>query len=136
MEPGSGSDSGNAAGPADGAEAVSGSLDIDSPARDPKRNGTPSSGIVPFVSEGFEGWIEASEDDRSLPEAAEALLIGYRDRGDCVLARSGYIDFSGSVWSCTVVGDGWVEIRLVQELEEGRSGVHLIHMVGRKEASG
>lgn len=59
-------------------------------------------------------------------EAAE-VLRAYRTQGSCVLAQSGFLDLFGRVWSCTVVGDGWVEVQVLTEREEG-TDVELVRM--------
>ena len=54
------------------------------------------------------------ESDRTLVEEGEAVLEGYRSRGDCVLARAGYLDLTGRTWGCVTQGAGWVEICIVR----------------------
>lgn len=58
-----------------------------------------------------------------LVEEGEGILEGYRRRGDCVVARAGYLDLSGRVWGCVVQGAGWVEVSVVREGDEGGSEV-------------
>ena len=61
-------------------------------------------------------------------EGAE-LLEGYADRGDCVLAQSGYLDLLGRSWGCVVQGEGWVDICIVQEGLNGEGSTRsVIHM--------
>ncbi len=51
--------------------------------------------------------------ERSVAREAGELLEERRARGDCVLARSGYLDLFGRTWGCVLQGNGWVEICLV-----------------------
>lgn len=61
-------------------------------------------------------------------EGAE-LLEGYADRGNCVLAQSGYLDLLERSWGCVVQGEGWVDICVVQEGPSGEgSTCSVIHM--------
>lgn len=71
------------------------------------------------------------ESERPLVEEAQTILAGYRQRGDCVLARAGYVDLLGRAWSCVIQGDGWVDVCVVRETDEGGSRVS----VSRMEAS-
>lgn len=52
---------------------------------------------------------------------AKRVLAGYEDSSDCVLARAGYVDLLGGAWSCTVVGEDWVDTVVVRAREDGRS---------------
>ena len=62
-------------------------------------------------------------------QVATRLLCAYRDTGGCVLASSGYLDLFGSVWSCVVEGDGWVEVCLVcEQLQDDVCNVSVLHM--------
>lgn len=56
-------------------------------------------------------------------EEARSVLSSYQDERDCVLARAGYVDLMGRVWSCTVQGDGWVDVCVVRSGEEGGGSV-------------
>ena len=47
-------------------------------------------------------------------------MRAYRDQGDCLLRRAGYLDLLGDVWSCTVEGPGWVDVVLVRRAEGDR----------------
>ena len=69
--------------------------------------------------------------EQTLEQQAQRLLAGYRDEGRCVLTQAGYIDLAGSVWSCVVTGDGWVDLCVVRATEDGGSDVS----VQRMEAS-
>lgn len=64
-----------------------------------------------------------------LVDAATEVLEQARDQHKCVLVDSGYLDLTGSVWSCTVVGEGWVEVTVVRSRNSGEtSEVTTIHM--------
>lgn len=61
-------------------------------------------------------------------EGAE-LLEGYADRGNCVLAQSGYLDLLERSWGCVIQGEGWVDICIVQEGPSGEGSTRsVIHM--------
>jgi len=76
------------------------------------------------------------EVDEGLVAFATRLLSSYEERGDCVLASSGFLDLLGRTWSCTVEGDGWVDVCMVDESDDGTSSVCVIHLdeegVGRE----
>ena len=57
--------------------------------------------------------------DEPLQQAGRALLESYQEQGSCVLVRAGYLDLLGQVWECTVLGDGWVDVCVVGEEEDG-----------------
>lgn len=65
-----------------------------------------------------------------LEGGARSVLQGYMDSKDCALARHGYLDLGGRVWSCVVQGDGWSEVCLVVEREGGCS-VRRVRFDGR-----
>lgn len=71
------------------------------------------------------GWLpedaELATRSSELPleEEGSRVLEGYRARGDCVLAQAGYLDLAGRVWGCVVQGDGWAEVCLVEEGNDG-----------------
>lgn len=50
-----------------------------------------------------------------LEEEAARVLGRRRQEGNCVVARSGYLDLSGRVWGCVLQGDGWSEVIVVLE---------------------
>lgn len=66
-----------------------------------------------------QGEVSAYEVAEDLPAASTQVLRDYQARGSCVLAQAGYLDLLGDVWSCTVVGGGWVEVVVVRSLEDG-----------------
>ena len=67
--------------------------------------------------------VARRESDASLVEEGERVLGDYRARGDCVVARAGYLDLAGRTWGCVVQGAGWVELCVVREVDEGGSEV-------------
>lgn len=85
-------------------------------------------GAAQLVGEG----ITTRLSERPLAEEAASVLLGYRDRRDCVLVRAGYLDLMGSVWSCVVEGDRWVEVVVVRERDGQGSSVDIAHMDARE----
>ncbi len=65
-----------------------------------------------------------------LPAAEEAgrVLDEYAARGDCVVARSGWLDLLGRTWGCVIQGEGWVDVCVVGERESGGSEVGVMRM--------
>lgn len=61
------------------------------------------------------------ETGSDIVETSRELLAGYRDAGDCVLVRAGYLDLLGSMWSCTVSFGDSVEVCVVAEAASGDS---------------
>lgn len=53
--------------------------------------------------------------DGSVEEVSSRLIEEREGAGDCILARAGYLDFTGRVWGCVFQGNRWVEICLVEE---------------------
>ena len=53
-----------------------------------------------------------------LADVATGELEAYEEQGNVVLARAGYLDLTGDVWSCTVLGPGWVDTCVVSEDED------------------
>ena len=64
----------------------------------------------------------------AVEEQAEAILDEYQARGDCVVARSGWLDLFGKTWSCVIQGEGWVDICVVQDSGDDRSDVGVMRM--------
>ena len=62
-----------------------------------------------------EGTTKAVVPER-LEQAACDALSTYKEQRDCVLVRAGFIDLLGNVWSCTVRGGDWVEIKVMSSL--------------------
>lgn len=81
--------------------------------------GVSFSGDVITGGSGTRSW----ESERPLTEEAQTILVGYRQRNDCVLVRAGYVDLVGQAWSCVIQGDGWVDICVVRETDVGSSKV-------------
>ena len=81
--------------------------------------GVSFSGDVTPGGDGTRSW----ESERPLTEEAQTILVGYRQRNDCVLVRAGYVDLVGQAWSCVIQGDGWVDICVVRETDVGSSKV-------------
>ena len=71
----------------------------------------------------FSAPAKSWESERPLTEEAQTILVGYRQRKDCVLVRAGYVDLVGQAWSCVIQGDGWVDICVVRETDVGSSKV-------------
>lgn len=61
-------------------------------------------------------------------EEAERVLDEYAARGDCVVARSGWLDLLGRTWGCVIQGEGWVDVCVVGEREGGGSEVGVMRM--------
>ena len=55
----------------------------------------------------------------SVEEVSSQLIEKREGAGDCVLARAGYLDFTGRVWGCVFQGNRWVEVCLVAEDGDG-----------------
>ena len=53
-----------------------------------------------------------------LVDVATAEIEVYEEQVGVVLARAGYLDLTGDVWSCTVLGPGWVDTCVVSEDED------------------
>lgn len=100
-------DGGDDAGPSegDGAGALGELVSDEAP-------GVVSSALSSAEARGYES-------DRTLVEEGEAVLEGYRSRGDCVLAQAGYLDLMGRTWGCVTQGAGWVEVCIVREASDG-----------------
>jgi hypothetical protein len=75
-----------------------------------------------------EATIQTTEQGGSVSEQAAAELNRLSAEPMSVLARAGYLDLKGDVWSCTVTGDGWVEVVVLSEGGEGRCKRQSIRM--------
>ena len=98
--------------------------DASCPGEVPQADGWPGEGTS------FPGGVSAGGDgtkswgsERPLAEEAQTILVDYRQRKDCVLVHAGYVDLVGRAWSCVIQGDGWVDICVVRETDEGGSQV-------------
>lgn len=74
------------------------------------------------------GRMSVRGSEKDIDSCATDVLAGYRDARDCVLVRSGYLDLSGSVWSCTVRRHEGVEICFVCQRADGGSDVRVLRM--------
>lgn len=61
-------------------------------------------------------------------QVATRLLASYRDERDCALAEAGYLDLLGSVWGCVVQGDQWVDICVIEQVDEAFCRVHVMRL--------
>ena len=61
-------------------------------------------------------------------QVATRLLASYRDGHDCVLADAEYLDLLGSVWGCVVQGDQWVDVCVVERVDDASCRVHVMRM--------
>lgn len=69
------------------------------------------------------------ESERSVVEESADLLEEYEQEGESVVAQAGYLDFLGRTWGCVLQGDGWVEICVVTEADDGDGcSVFIWHM--------
>ena len=66
-----------------------------------------------------EASIQTTHQPVCVSDQATSELERLRVEPKSVLARAGYLDMFGSVWSCTVAGDGWVEIVVLSDGGEG-----------------
>lgn len=64
----------------------------------------------------------------SVTEEAGRVLDGYAAEGDCVVAKSGWLDLLGRTWGCVIQGEGWVDVCVVSEREGGGSEVGVMRM--------
>lgn len=77
--------------------------------------------LVPDLGEALEqGGSTVSERslDADLSSAAATLLEEYEEEPGTLLAHSGWLDLTGHVWGCVVLGPGWVDVCLA---EDGRA---------------
>ena len=83
----------------------------------PVGEGVPSAPAVPLAER------EAYTSELDLEDEAARVLEERRERGDCVVARSGYLDLAGRTWGCVLQGSGWAEVVIVSEGDAGGSSV-------------
>ena len=81
----------------------------------------PSPGLAPVPG------AQLLESEPDVTEAAARVLGERRAAGDCVVARSGYLDLSGRTWGCVLQGSGWVEVVVVSE-DAGGDGSEVVTM--------
>lgn len=81
--------------------------------------------LVTLLGEG----VSRRLSDESLDAEARDILEDYQGQDSCVLADAGYLDLRGRVWSCTVMGDGWLDVVIVRAREaEGDTEVTTVRM--------
>ncbi|WP_373576368.1 hypothetical protein [Parafannyhessea umbonata] len=87
----------------------------------------------PSKKDGVRGYTSKA----SLQDTATRLLEEYARAGKCVLVRAGYLDLLGNNWSCTVVGDGWVDTVVVRGTRDSReSEVKVVRMDAKEWEEG
>ena len=90
----------------------------------PAEGGAPEEGAAEAIDGALdETGVTSRRSERAgegdVAEVAAELLEERREQGDCVLACAGYLDLLGGTWGCVLQGNGWVELCLVTEGEEG-----------------
>ena len=98
---------------------------------------SPSHVSQPSSSPSTEDGVRDYTSKASMQDTAAQLLEEYARAGKCVLVRAGYLDLLGNNWSCTVVGDGWVDTVVVRGAEDPRkSEVKVVRMDVREWEEG
>lgn len=82
-----------------------------------------TSSVVPYddsvsVQEGQLSPDETYELPYDVDRASRTVLEQYRDAGEGVVVRSGYLDLRGRTWSCLLQGPGWVDLCVVTEKDD------------------
>ncbi|MDO4536746.1 MAG: hypothetical protein Q4B54_01180 [Coriobacteriales bacterium] len=81
---------------------------------------------VPYAQELDSSQLTTFETALPLEGAAQELLERYERQDRCLMRYAGYLDLLGEVWSCVVVGPGWVDVCVVRECgENGGSQVRI-----------
>ena len=80
------------------------------------------------ISSGFSRSSRVERSDLPLEDEAMRRLMGYRSMGACSLESSGYLDLYGRAWGCLVNGDGWSEVLIVRQADDGTSSVQTFRM--------
>jgi hypothetical protein len=80
------------------------------------------------VAEAFEelpdgGQTNVVQEGLDVVSASSEVLETYEVRGDCVLAKAGYLDLLGNTWGCVVQGDEWVELCVVSQAQDEEGSV-------------
>lgn len=80
------------------------------------------------VAEAFEGLPDGGQtsvvkEGLDVVSASSEVLETYEGRGDCVLAKAGYLDLLGNTWGCVVQGDEWVDLCVVSQAQEEKGSV-------------
>lgn len=110
-----------------GDEVVGGARGSASPAEGESTTIAPRSDARAFRNYSTElGEVCEYELDEGLQVSASDLLESYGASGTCSLMRAGYLDLSGKVWSCTVLGEGWVDTCIVRETDAGGCTVYIV----------
>lgn len=117
---------GDSGGAADGEAGGSGA---DAPSEGTRAGDAPG-GVDGLVAEAGGSAVPRREwsVDEGVSRAAGDLLENYAARGDTTLAHAGWLDLLGSVWGCTVVGPGWVDLCFVERQGEDASRVSVLRM--------
>lgn len=98
---------------------------------------SPSYVSQPSSSPSTEDGVRDYTSKASMQDTAAQLLEEYARAGKCVLVRAGYLDLLGNNWSCTVVGDGWVDTVVVRGAEDSRkSEVKVVRMDAKEWEEG
>ncbi|WP_301829862.1 hypothetical protein [uncultured Parolsenella sp.] len=126
---------GDSGGAADGEAGGSGEPDApgapgaDAPSEGTRAGDAPG-GVDGLVAEAGGSAVPRREwsVDEGVSRAAGDLLENYAARGDTTLAHAGWLDLLGSVWGCTVVGPGWVDLCFVERQGEDASRVSVLRM--------
>ena len=82
------------------------------------------------------GEVTTYETQLELPDASQELVERYRDRGDCLMRQSGYLDLLGDTWSCVVQGPDWVDVCVVSAAAEDAGSVVRVQRLERPDADG
>lgn len=72
--------------------------------------------------------FETEQRDCNVVTAAMDALTSYQAKPGVELARVGWLDLLGSVWSCVVVGPGWVELCTIRARSDTTSEIQTIRM--------
>ncbi len=75
------------------------------------------------------------EDEEDVPVCAASVLEGYRSRGDCELACSGYLDIKGNAWGAVVwCPPDWVDVVYITVPDGGgASTVRIVRLSSEDE---
>ena len=83
---------------------------------------------IPVVGVTSASDVTVRSETGEVEQVATRLLTSYRDERDCVLAEAGYLDLLGSVWGCVVQGDQWVDICVIEQVDEAFCRVHVMRL--------
>ena len=79
--------------------------------------------------------VSVYQSGQSVVEEGTDLLEEYEGRGDCVVAKAGYLDFLGGTWGCVFQGDSWVDICVVSEDADGEGCVVRVWHIDAEDAA-